>query len=131
MKNNKFRKLKMLVSISGSRDYHNYETIKAILNNYTITKVQVGDAKGVDSLAIRYCNEKGIPYEVFEAKWKKIDNNGNEYIDRRAGLDRNIDIIRGTQMLIAFPSRQSKGTFHAMTTANKQFGILVHYYYID
>lgn len=111
----------MLVSVSGSRNYNNYDKIKSTLDYYraNITHVNVGDARGVDSLVVRYCIENSISYTVFVADWNKYG--------KAAGPIRNQDIIKGTFLLIAFPTVDSKGTIHAINYANK-IGINVHTY---
>uniref|UniRef100_A0A6C0BCN4 Uncharacterized protein n=1 Tax=viral metagenome TaxID=1070528 RepID=A0A6C0BCN4_9ZZZZ len=122
----------MIISISGSRNYDNYDFIKYALDHYKIEKINVGDAKGVDSLVVRYCQEKEIPYEIFNVNWNPVDQiTGVGSYDKAAGLKRNYEIIKGTELLIAFPSRYSNGTKHAINIASKNFGIPVHYCYID
>lgn len=116
--------VKIPISVSGSRKFNNYEYLTRILDHYypIISSVKVGDAKGLDSMVIRYCQEKQIPYQMLKADW---DNFGLS-----AGPMRNADIIAGTSLLLAFPSHDSKGTIDAMNKAYK-CGISVHVYEYD
>lgn len=63
----------MKLLISGSRSFNNYEKFKELFNLYKLkpTEIIVGDAIGVDSLAIRFAKESNIPYKVFKADWKQ------------------------------------------------------------
>lgn len=110
---------KIIVSVSGSRNFKNYQYIEEVLNWYSpiISEINVGDAKGVDSLVTRYCNKYNIKCNIFEADWKTYG--------KAAGPIRNNDIISGTQLLLAFKAKDSIGTVDAIKKAFKM-GIQVH-----
>jgi hypothetical protein len=109
------------ISVSGSRNFNNRDYLNSVLNYYSssISLVKVGDAKGLDSMVIQYCQERSIPYQVLIADWKTHG--------KAAGPIRNIEIINGTTLLLAFPAPDSKGTINAMNYAFKS-GISVHVY---
>lgn len=111
----------MIIAISGSRSYNDYNTFCSILNNYKhiVTSFQVGDATGVDSMTIRFCKENNIPYVSFKADWKLYG--------KGAGPIRNQSIINGSSLLIAIPTHDSKGTLDAIKKAEK-LSIRVHRY---
>lgn len=113
----------MIASFSGSRDFTNYEYVSNVIKHYLpyITKIHVGDAKGVDSLVVRFCSENNINYQIFKADWNKYG--------KGAGPIRNRELINGTSILIAFPSNNSKGTISAINIAN-ELNINVHIYNI-
>lgn len=107
----------MIVSVSGSRDYTDYAYISTTLSQIVallitqgtpITKIHVGDCRGVDSLVVRYCSEHDIPVQVFPANWS---------LGPKAGPIRNKQLITGTNMLVAFPKNNSKGTQSAINIA--------------
>lgn len=99
----------MIVGVSGSRKFQDYDTIKQILDMYDITKMHVGDCAGVDALSIRYCRENNIQCEIFRANWTKYG--------RGAGPIRNAELLRGVEFLVAFPGPNSVGTFNCVRLA--------------
>lgn len=113
--------IKLPISVSGSRNFTDFKYLVQVLDHYRpiISSVKVGDAKGLDSMVIRYCQERQIPYQMLKADWdtyKKIDC-----------PIRNADIIAGTSLLLAFPASDSKGTIDAMNKAYIS-GMTVHVY---
>ena len=103
--------------IAGSRGYDNYEEMKTqtdyILSNKTSQGFHIhivsGGARGADTLAKMYAEERGYQYHEFPADW-------NTY-GKSAGYIRN---RRMHEFICQFPSRgvlcfwdgQSKGTSH-------------------
>lgn len=69
-----------------------------------IEAVVSGGARGADTLAERYAQERGLQMIVFPAEWKKYG--------RRAGFIRNVDIIRECDVCFAFWDGESHGTQH-------------------
>lgn len=112
-----------MISISGSRYYNNYEYIKNVLTTYNLNNkiINIGDAKGVDALVVKYCKENNIKYNIFYANWNKYG--------LKAGPIRNEELIKNTELLIAFPEKTSKGTISAINIA-KKFNIKVDIYNI-
>lgn len=119
----------MKISISGSRYYNDYQNFSRILRYYKenihITHINIGDAKGVDSMCVRFCQENNINYTILKADWNKHG--------KAAGPIRNDDIIKDTLLLIAFPldeskgCEKSKGTWDAINKGIKN-GLYVHVY---
>lgn len=113
----------MIVAISGSRYFNDYNYISVVLDKLrTIPdlKIHVGDANGVDTCVVNYCINNNIPYQKFVANWYK-----NGYLDKFEGPRRNAEIIKDAQLLIAFPKNTSKGTRDAIKQASKK-GIAIH-----
>lgn len=92
----------MKMGIVGSRDFLDYDLLKLILNQYNITEIISGGARGADSLAEKYAKINSIPIKIFKPDWIK---NG-----RSAGVLRNILIVDSSDIIIAFWDGLSRGT---------------------
>lgn len=113
----------MIIAISGSRNFNDYNYISLVLDRLVTIpdlKIHVGDANGVDTCVVNYCNINNVPYQKFVANWYK-----NGYLDRSEGPRRNAEIIKDAQLLVAFPQGISKGTRGAIKQATRK-GISVH-----
>lgn len=110
----------MHISVSGSRSFNNYQQLNEIMNHFKpwITHVNHGGAQGLDSMVERWCNENSIPTTIYKPQYQHAN-------DRQAPLRRNIDIVRNTSFLLAFPTSDSRGTWHAVNEA-KKMGITVY-----
>lgn len=83
------------------------------------TTLIVGDAAGVDASAIAWAKARHIPYEMFEAHWKRYG--------QTAGPLRNTQMIAATKAgdyCLAFPARKSAGTWDCVRKAEAR-GLLV------
>jgi hypothetical protein len=90
--------------------------------------VFVGDAMGVDERVREACQERGVPYAVFKALWKKKG--------RSAGPRRNRFMLETAKAIVsagdwgsevelrAFPGPDSKGTWRCIEAA-EDLGITV------
>lgn len=110
----------MLVSVSGGRTYNDFYKVCEIMNHYApwITHVNHGGAKGLDTMVENWCIINGIPSTIYLPQYQHAN-------DREAPKRRNIELIRGTAFLLAFPTSQSRGTYHAISVAEKM-GIKVY-----
>lgn len=108
----------MKVAIVGSRDYHDYEKVKKEVDNFirefdlTIDYIISGGCTGVDKLAERYAKENNLKILIFDADWKTYG--------LKAGPMRNSLIVNECTHLIAFPSKDSKGTFDTINKAKRE-----------
>lgn len=102
----------MKTIIAGSRTFDNYELLCKVCDEHEITTVISGCAKGADTLAIRYADEKGIKVLQFPALW--------DIYGRSAGYVRNTVMAENAEALIAFWDVQSKGTKHMIDLAKKK-----------
>jgi hypothetical protein len=101
----------MTYAIIGSRDFNAYATFKATMDLYVdITHIISGGARGPDSLAERYANEKKIPFTCYPADWTTHG--------KSAGYKRNVDIVGNADVVVAFWDGVSKGTRHSLTLAD-------------
>ena len=93
----------MKICVCGGRDYEDKEKVYRVLdklyNNVApwIEFVIIhGDAKGADSLAKEWAEERNVQQIPFPANWKKYDN--------AAGPIRNKEMLdHGFDLLVAFP----------------------------
>ena len=109
------------LGIVGSRNYVDYESFKAhiveTLNKWDITPTNIesvvsGGARGADSLAERWAKENDISTTVFKPDWKTLG--------KKAGILRNTDIVNGSSHIIAFPMKDSIGTWDSIRKSLKK-----------
>lgn len=103
----------MRYTITGSRDYTNSERdIITVLNMHLndITEINVGDARGVDAVALAWAHNVGIPWKRYEADWDRYD--------KAAGNIRNKQMIQdGSRGCIAIWNGKSNGTANCIQEA--------------
>lgn len=104
------------ILITGGRDYSNKgvinEALKAIVDESPESSFIVvhGGASGADTLASECAHELGLKEECHNADWKKHG--------KRAGPIRNAHMVNlGADVCLAFPSPDSKGTWHCIKKA--------------
>lgn len=104
------------IAIVGSRSFNDYEFLKKEVDKitYDITdeiKIISGGARGADSLAEKYANERNLKVEVIKPDWQKYG--------KIAGMLRNSDIIVCADIVIAFWDGKSPGTKDSINKAKK------------
>lgn len=98
------------LAVVGSRTFNDYATLTMILNKFkkdydiTYSLIISGGANGADSFAERYAAINKIPTKIFPADWNKYG--------KKAGMIRNVDIIKNCDICIAFWDGTSHGTLH-------------------
>lgn len=94
----------MKVLVCGSRNFNDYGLLERTLDEYDITEIIEGEARGADLAAARYGEAKGIPVQRYPANW--------ELFGRRAGPIRNSQMLKEGQpdMVVAFRFPNSRGT---------------------
>lgn len=106
----------MKLAIVGSRNYKNFEFVELKINEFMsdniVTDIVSGGATGVDNLAEEYAKKYDIPIIIFEADWKKHG--------KSAGPIRNKLIVREADVIMAFPTDDSKGTMNTINLAKKE-----------
>lgn len=110
------------VIISGTRTINDYDALDQAIKSSPwyghIDTVFVGDAKGVDSLAVRWCKNNGITYRVFRADWSTWG--------KAAGPERNATMcLEGGEALILLWDGESKGSKNMKRMA-KHYQIPIH-----
>ena len=102
------------IAIVGSRDYPNLAAVADFVRRLPKdTCVVSGGARGVDKVAEEHARACGLQVKVFPAKWA-VEG-------RAAGFNRNIEIVKASDIVMAFWDGKSKGTAHTIRLA-KQLG---------
>ncbi|MBR7116779.1 MAG: hypothetical protein IKC87_03625 [Clostridia bacterium] len=99
----------MKIAIVGSRSLV-VDNIGAYLPN-DCTEIVTGGARGVDTSAIEYAEQKRIRLTVFNPKYKLYG--------KAAPLIRNRDIVEYADEIIAFYDGNSRGTLYTINYAKK------------
>lgn len=113
----------MKTAVVGSRIFADYNKLAAYLDTIKdkITLIVSGGAKGADSLGERWAYKNSIPTLIFKPDWSKYG--------KGAGFIRNEDIVKNSDMILAFWDGKSKGTEHTINLA-KQYNKPVHIVHI-
>lgn len=103
------------LAVIGSRSFDDKNRLFAMLdkNIDRIEMIVSGGAKGADSLAHQWAQERGVPCLIFYARWHSLDGD----YDRGAGFKRNHKIIDTADRVLAFWDGESRGTAHSMSIA--------------
>jgi len=105
----------MKVAVVGGRDFSDYEYMKRILGSFRdkfgIDLIISGGASGADELAYRYAIENGITFVCHPPK----PEDGYP----RKFFRRNVRIANHCEVMIAFPTKNSKGTWHSVEKAKQ------------
>lgn len=106
----------MIVAIVGSRGFTDYsflhKRIRKIMRLYHISCIVSGGANGADSLAERFAQEHGISLKVFKPDWDQFG--------KRAGILRNIEIVKASDVVVAFWDQKSRGTEFTINECKRQ-----------
>ncbi len=98
------------LAIVGGRTFNDYDILNEHIakvcqeNDFTITEIISGGARGADKLGERYAKDNNIPIRIFPAEWDKYG--------KSAGFRRNKDIIDACDVCVAFWDGESRGTKH-------------------
>lgn len=105
----------MKVAVVGSRSFNDYELLKSKLDTFhnkcQIDVIVSGGANGADSLGERWARENRIELLIFLPEWNKYG--------KSAGFKRNVEIVKNSDVIIAFWDGQSKGTKHTIDLASE------------
>ena len=116
----------MKLAIVGSRNFNDQDYFNNIIDlfineNGLPSMIISGGASGADTLAKNYAVSRNIPLIEHLPDWSK---------GRCAGPERNTKIVNDCDVMIAFPSKESKGTFDSIRKCQKM-NKKVLIYYID
>jgi hypothetical protein len=103
-----------ILAIVGYRHFHDYDFVKSKLEGLSLPplkKVISGGASGVDRLAELWATEHGVTFKEYPANWQEYG--------RKAGPIRNTIISKECHILVAFPSKYSRGTYDVIGKARR------------
>lgn len=111
------------LAVIGSRDFNDKGRVFKLLdkNYHKIKMIVSGGARGADTLAKDWAQERGFPCLICFARWRSLSG---EY-DNGAGFRRNRQIIENCDTVLAFWKNKSKGTANSIKIA-QQLGKKVH-----
>lgn len=94
----------MKIAIVGTRAFTNYKAASKVLDGFVQDEdiIVSGGARGADSLAERYAEERYLDTIIFKPEWNKYGGS--------AGMIRNGQIVEECDYVIAFWDNKSKGT---------------------
>ena len=110
----------MKIAVVGGRKFDNAALMKQILDQHLPTQIISGGANGADTLAYHYARQRGITFICHPP----LESEKHKMGFVRAAKRRNFRVIVEAELLVAFPDRQSKGTWHTINLA-KRYGIPV------
>lgn len=103
----------MRLAIVGSREFENYDLVCAevakIQKTQKIDLIVSGGAKGADTLAKKFAALNQIPLMGFKPDYERYG--------RGAPLQRNTLIVKNADMVLAFVTASSKGTWDTIRKA--------------
>jgi len=105
----------MKLGVVGSRQFDDYGFVKGkILESFDVKEISgivSGGAIGVDTLGERFADEYGLSKNISKPDWKKHG--------KGAAFIRNQEIVDNSDCLIAFPIKESGGTWDTICRAKK------------
>lgn len=103
------------VIIAGSRGFNDFELLTRkcdyVFSRRHPTCIITGGARGADTLGKRYATLRKIPSTVIPAKWS---------YGKLAGYQRNEEMLKQADALIAFWDGHSHGTSHMIRIAKEK-----------
>lgn len=107
------------LAIVGSRSFNDMKFMASAISEILPNVITPGDdliivsggARGADELAVQLAKTIGVSWHVFHADW---DTHG-----KAAGVIRNVDIVNGSDHVVAFWDGTSKGTKNTIELAEK------------
>lgn len=113
----------MKVVVAGSRHIESMAEVDYAIRHsgFTVTTLVSGYARGVDTVAIAWAQQRSVPTHVMPARWRESDGS----VDRNAGFTRNKQMAEHADALIAVWDGESNGTRH-MIDCMRKLGKPVH-----
>ena len=107
----------MKVAVIGSRSFDDYEKMTKILDEFDITELVTSGAKGADSLAQKYAENRGIPCKLF-LPLHETDPSVKYHV--KWFFVRNTELVNYAEHIVAFWNGLSKGTKFTIDYAKSQ-----------
>ena len=103
----------MRVLVCGSRHFNNRALLSSTLNGISISVLIHGAARGADTMAERYAEDRGIPVEAFPADWVTFGKGAGPIRNRQMLVEGKPDLV------VAFLAPNSRGTQNMIDQATK------------
>jgi hypothetical protein len=108
--------LSVKVAVLGSRSVRSLAVVASAIqqSGFPVSQVLSGGARGVDSMAVAWAQQRGIPFRVFPAQW--------QFFGRSAGVIRSRELLRHSQAVVLVWSgcrRCSPGSWHELSEAQR------------
>lgn len=111
------------IGVIGGRDFNDQklleDTLSKLINErgWSLINIVSGGASGADLLGKTFAEDYNLGYIPFPAKWDdfsepcviKVNHAGKQY-NALAGFNRNTDIVKNSNIVVAFWDGKSKGT---------------------
>lgn len=111
----------MKLGVIGSRNFTDTEYAEKCINEirevYNFTSLISGGARGADHMAEVYSAKHNIPIKLFLPDWNKYG--------KAAGFLRNTDIVKSSDIILAFWDGKSRGTLDSLRKAVKLHKIII------
>ena len=101
----------MKLAVIGSRTFSDYTLLLEKVKELNPSVIVSGGAIGADKLGERAALELNIPTEIYLPDWEKHG--------KAVGFIRNKDIVKNSDVVLAFWDGQSKGTKNSIDIAHK------------
>lgn len=108
----------MKLAIIGSRNFDDYPRLCATMDRYfgkgqepKVTEIISGGARGADSLGACWARDNQVKLTEFLPDWEKYG--------KAAGFIRNEEIIKNSNVVLAFWDSKSKGTGNSLAIAKR------------
>ena len=111
----------MKVAVAGGRDFTNEKKLAKVLNNLpelgfaAPTLIISGMATGADQMAYEWARTWGVTFTGHPPLYDEVQTMGFA----RAARRRNTRIVADADLVVAFPTQRSKGTWHTIALAKK------------
>lgn len=93
----------LALGVVGGRDFDDYDLLAYVLDGFgPIACIVSGGARGADSVAETYADNRKIPTIIHKPDWERYG--------KSAGMLRNAYIVRDSDEVVAFWDGKSKGT---------------------
>jgi hypothetical protein len=108
------------VGIVGSRHWTDYDAFVRAVARHVLGAQWIvsGGASGVDAMAVSYARSRGFALRVYRTRRHAAD--GRKWSFTEAAHARNQQIVDASDVLIACPGPQSKGTYDTIRRARKK-----------
>lgn len=103
------------IAIIGSRTFDDYALLCSVMQDFAPKLIVSGGADGADSLGARWAQENNVELRVCRPAYHKYSRANK----RKAPKDRNKDIVREADVVIAFWDGKSSGTRDAIKKAER------------